>query len=92
MPADQVADFKRGRTACAVGEKIAKQYNIKPGDRVVIVGDIYPVTLELTDANLIQGQLRSLTFDAVELALPSREVRRRVAPEDRCPAEAHCQS
>ncbi|MDB5288807.1 MAG: hypothetical protein JWL69_48 [Phycisphaerales bacterium] len=48
MPPGQLADFKRGRTACAIGEKIAKQYNIKIGDRVVIVGDIYPVTLELT--------------------------------------------
>jgi putative ABC transport system permease protein len=52
MPAGQLADFKRGRTACAIGEKIAKQYNIKIGDRVTIVGDIYPVTLELTCAGI----------------------------------------
>jgi putative ABC transport system permease protein len=48
MPAEQVAEFKRLRTACAIGEKIARQYNIKVGDQVVITGDIYPVTLELT--------------------------------------------
>ncbi|HWE92819.1 MAG TPA: FtsX-like permease family protein [Tepidisphaeraceae bacterium] len=48
MPADQLAAFKHGRTACAIGEKIAKQYKIKIGDSVTIVGDIYPVTLELT--------------------------------------------
>jgi putative ABC transport system permease protein len=47
MPPDQIEAFKRGRTACAVGEKIAKDYNIKVGDTVQIVGDIYPVTLEL---------------------------------------------
>ena len=29
-------------------KKIAKKYGIKLGDRVTIVGDIYPVTLELT--------------------------------------------
>jgi putative ABC transport system permease protein len=52
MPADQISDFKRGRTACAIGEKIAKQYDIKVGDRVVIVGDIYPVTLEMTVAGI----------------------------------------
>jgi putative ABC transport system permease protein len=52
MPADQLAAFKRGRTACVVGEKIAKDYNIKVGDQVVIVGDIYPVTLELTVAGI----------------------------------------
>jgi putative ABC transport system permease protein len=50
IPADQLAAFKRTRTACAIGEKIANQYNIKLGDRVTIVGDIYPVTLELTCA------------------------------------------
>jgi putative ABC transport system permease protein len=46
----QLADFKRTRTACAIGKKIDDQYNIKLGDRVTIVGDIYPVTLELTCA------------------------------------------
>jgi putative ABC transport system permease protein len=50
LPPDQLAAFKRGRTACAVGEKIAKKYNMKIGDPIVIVGDIYPVTLELTVA------------------------------------------
>ena len=52
IPADQLAEFKRGRTACVVGEKIAKKYNIQVGDRMVIVGDIYPVTLELTVAGI----------------------------------------
>ena len=52
MPADQLAAFKRGRTACVVGEKIARDYDIKVGDQVVIVGDIYPVTLELTVAGI----------------------------------------
>ncbi len=48
MPADQVAAFKHLRTGCAIGQKIADQYGIKVGDPVVIVGDIYDVTLELT--------------------------------------------
>ena len=48
LPPDQLAAFKRGRTACAVAEKIATQYNIKVGDRVPIIGDIYPVNLDLT--------------------------------------------
>jgi putative ABC transport system permease protein len=52
LPSQQLADFKRQRTACAIGQKIAKQYDIKVGDRVVIVGDIYPVTLELTVAGI----------------------------------------
>ena len=52
MPPEQMVEFKRTRTACAVGEKIATKYNLKVGDRIVIVGDIYPVTLELTIAGI----------------------------------------
>src|SRR5947208_4275359 len=44
---DQLAAFKRGRTACAVARTIADKYKMKIGDTVQIVGDIYPVTLEL---------------------------------------------
>jgi putative ABC transport system permease protein len=47
-PEDQLKRFKQDRTGCAIAEKIARDYNIKLGDRVTIVGDIYPVTLELT--------------------------------------------
>lgn len=49
-PPDQLKAFKTGRTACAVGRKIADKYKVKLGDKIVIVGDIYPVTLELTVA------------------------------------------
>src|SRR5215208_6947646 len=52
MPAEQLAAFKRERTACAIGKKICDQYGIKLGERVTIVGDIYPVTLELTCAGI----------------------------------------
>ena len=54
MPADQVAAFKRQRTACAVAESIARDYGIKVGDRVTIEGDIYPVRLELTVAGIFK--------------------------------------
>jgi putative ABC transport system permease protein len=48
MPADQIATFKQQRTACAIGEQIAKDQKLKIGDRVTIKGDIYNATLELT--------------------------------------------
>ncbi len=47
-PADQVAAFKQMRSGCAVGQSIAAKYGIKLGDKVEIIGDIYPVTLDLT--------------------------------------------
>lgn len=40
--------FLRERSACMIGRAIADKYNIKLGDRVTLVGDIFPVTLELT--------------------------------------------
>lgn len=55
MPADQIAAFKQSRTACAIYQSIAKQYKLKVGDRMTIVGDIYPVTLELTIAGIFTG-------------------------------------
>ncbi len=48
VPPDQAAAFKSMRSGCLVARKIANKYNIKLGDKVVIVGDIYPVTLDLT--------------------------------------------
>jgi putative ABC transport system permease protein len=54
MPADQQEAFVRSRTACAVGAKIAKDYKLNVGDRVTIVGDIYPVTVELTVAGIFK--------------------------------------
>jgi putative ABC transport system permease protein len=61
---EQLAAFKRERTACAIGAKIAKDFGIKLGDRVTIVGDIYPVTLELTVAGIFQhpAQTEALVF------------------------------
>ncbi|MBV8780274.1 MAG: ABC transporter permease, partial [Phycisphaerae bacterium] len=47
-PANQVAAFKRDRAGCAVAETIAKQFGMKLGDHVVIKGDIYDVTLDMT--------------------------------------------
>jgi putative ABC transport system permease protein len=80
MPPDQVAEFKRLRTACALGEKIATKYNIKVGDRIVIVGDIYPVTLELTVAGIFTHPVNAecLVFHREYLAelLPSTSKQR----------------
>ncbi|MEO8231106.1 MAG: FtsX-like permease family protein [Ignavibacteriota bacterium] len=38
----ELADFKRERNSCVIGAEIAKQYNIKIGDQMVLDGDIYP--------------------------------------------------
>jgi len=48
IPAVQSAAFLRERTGCIAGSKLAARFDWKPGDRVTLVGDIFPVTLELT--------------------------------------------
>lgn len=49
---DQKLAFQRLRTACIVGRKLAARFNWKPGDRITLVGDIFPVNLELTIAGV----------------------------------------
>jgi putative ABC transport system permease protein len=48
VPPDEAAAFKSMRSGCLVARKIADRYGIHLGDKVVIIGDIYPVTLDLT--------------------------------------------
>ncbi len=47
-PEDQKKAFLADQTACIVGRDLATRLNFHLGDRVTLVGDIYPVTLELT--------------------------------------------
>lgn len=39
-------DFKKERMACLIGKDLAAKYNLKIGDRMTLVGDIFPVTME----------------------------------------------
>jgi putative ABC transport system permease protein len=48
LPPDQFEAFRRERSAAVIGRKTADRHKIKIGDRLTIVGDIFPVTLELT--------------------------------------------
>ncbi|MFN0172220.1 MAG: ABC transporter permease [Bryobacteraceae bacterium] len=48
IPDDQRKAFLGDRTGALVGRKTATRHNLKIGDRVQIVGDIFPVTLDLT--------------------------------------------
>lgn len=47
-PEDQKKAFLSERTACLLGRPLAERLGLKLGDRISIVGDIYPVTLEFT--------------------------------------------
>ena len=47
IPEEQKVAFQRERTGCVITRTLANQLNMKLGDRVTLVGDIFPVTLEL---------------------------------------------
>jgi len=47
MPADQVTAWQRDRQGVIVDDALAQKYGWKLGDRIVLLGTIYPVNLEL---------------------------------------------
>ena len=48
IPKDQQLAFQRLQTGCVVGRQLADKFQWQTGDRITVVGDIYPVNLELT--------------------------------------------
>jgi putative ABC transport system permease protein len=63
------------RTGAVVGENLVKKFGWKLGDKVVLVGDIFPVTLELTIRGIYQlpdGNASSVFFNRkyIEEAFP----------------------
>jgi putative ABC transport system permease protein len=47
MPDDQRAAFVKDQTSCVISDDLAEKLKFKLGDRIHLVGDIYPVTLDL---------------------------------------------
>ena len=55
IPPDQAAAFVADRQACIIGKITADQYNLKPGDRIVLEGTFWPYDLELKVAGIYSG-------------------------------------
>ncbi len=47
MPEEQRRAFINERTGCIISKDLTEKLNLKLGDRVTLIGDIYPVTLDL---------------------------------------------
>src|SRR5258708_3486420 len=47
MPEDQKQAFKHERTGCVISRALADKLHFNLADRITLVGDIFPVTLEL---------------------------------------------
>ena len=77
IPDDQRIAFERDRTGCVIGRDIANKFNLHIGDRVTLMGDIYPGNYDFT----VRG-----IFDAdrnTELLYFSREYLEQSLTEDR---------
>lgn len=48
IPEDQIVAWQRDRAGAVVDNEVAKKYNWKVGQKIIIVGTIFPVNLELT--------------------------------------------
>lgn len=74
MPEDQRRAFLTDRTGCVISKDLAEKLNLKLGDRVTLVGDIYPVTLELKLVGIFEdpdaNQTMFFNYDYLRDALP----------------------
>src|SRR5207244_6606563 len=48
MPEDERRAFERDRTGCVIGRDLANKYKLHVGDRIALVGDIYPGDYDFT--------------------------------------------
>jgi putative ABC transport system permease protein len=77
IPEDQRRAFERERTACAIGRDLANKYNFKLGDRIHLVGDIYPGDYEFTVRGIFDSprpsELMYISREYLEQSLPERQ-------------------
>jgi len=59
IPEDQKRAFEHERTACVIGRDLADKFNFHLGDRITIVGDIFPGNYEFTVRGIFDSPRRS---------------------------------
>jgi putative ABC transport system permease protein len=62
VPPDQAQAWKEDRQGALVSDKLAKRFGWKLGDRMTLVGDIYPMTAELNVRAIYTGGEEALYF------------------------------
>jgi len=76
IPDDQRKAFERDRTACVVGRDLANKYHFKLGDRITVVGDIFPGDFPFTIRGIFDAPRNSevlyFSRDYLEQSLPER--------------------
>ena len=77
IPADQRLAFERDRTGCVIGRDLANKYKLNIGDRMTLVGDIFPGNYEFTVRGIFDSPRAS------EIMYFSREYLEQSLPEAR---------
>jgi putative ABC transport system permease protein len=60
VPADQLAAFRKERSACILGRKVAADHGFKLGDVVTLEGDIYPGPWQFVVRGIYTGRDKSV--------------------------------
>ena len=101
IPDEQRQAFERTRTACVAAKALADKFGWKPGDRITLVGDIFPGTFDFQlagtfdDPDHVEMLLFNIdyVFESLPAGIGQRDATgaflvRVAAPED-APAVAH---
>jgi len=76
IPSDQRVAFERDRTACVIGRDLATKYNLKIGERITLVGDIFPGNYDFTIRGIFDSPRSSevmyFSREYLEQSLPER--------------------
>jgi putative ABC transport system permease protein len=77
IPNDQRLAFERDRTGCVIGRDIANKFNLHVGDRLTLMGDIYPGNYEFTVRGIFDAdrntELMYFSRDYLEQSLPEAQ-------------------
>jgi putative ABC transport system permease protein len=76
IPVDQRIAFERDRTGCIIGRDLANKYKLKIGDRMALVGDIFPGNYEFTIRGIFDSprasEIMYFSREYLEQSLPER--------------------
>jgi putative ABC transport system permease protein len=92
IPQDQQISFERKRTGCVASRALANKFGWKLGERITLVGDGFPVTLDLTLVGIFHesGQAAVLYFnqDYLRESLPAGSPQRDMVSQVMVQAES----
>jgi len=93
IPEDQRLAFERQRTACVASRTLADKFGWKPGERISLVGDSFPVSLDLTLVGIFAGaedsEILYFNHDYLRESLPAESPRRDLVSQVMVRVESH---